>query len=231
MSKTEQIKSNTGDNAGSSLDYMTGIKSDNTLLKKSFIASVCLHLLLLWVVFPSSGASGPEKVQEEDFIFKKFTPPPPKKQEPKKRKVMVKRSNVVIPDPDPDTPEPAQQYVWDEEEDSAMDESDWVFDPGGDQGPIRAGVKVKMPECYDKKLPIYPDLARKARIKGVVVLNVIIDTNGRIRQARVISSPGKQFGFDDAALSAVREWRCYPATLDGRKVEITGSVTVNFLTR
>jgi TonB family protein len=214
----------------SSLEYMTAIKSDNTLLKKSFLASILIHLIMLWIVFPSGAGDEAIEAQEQDIIIKEFTPPQQKKKPPKRKKVMIKRSNVVIPDPTPDEPEVAQEYLWQKEDESPMDEIDWVYDPGGDQGPIRAdGVRVKMPECYDKKLPVYPDLARKARIKGVVILQVVIDTNGRITSAKVISSPGKQFGFDDTALEAIKKWRCYPATLGGRKVAVTGVITVNFV--
>ena len=67
------------------------------------------------------------------------------------------------------------------------------------------------------------------QLKGVVILQVIWDTNGRIRDAKVLSSPGKQFGFDDAAITAVKKWKCYPATVGGRKVEIYGTITVNFI--
>jgi len=214
----------------SSLDYMTGIRSDNTLLKKSFLASILIHLIMLWVVFPSGAGDQAIQAEEQDVVIKEFTPPPPKKKPPKRKRVMVKRTNVVIPDPKPDEPEVQQEYVWQDEDESPLDAIDWVYDPGGDQGPIRAdGVRVKMPECYEKKLPVYPELARKARIKGVVILQVVIDTNGRITSAKVISSPGKQFGFDAAALEAVKDWRCYPATLGGRKVAVTGVITVNFV--
>jgi protein TonB len=143
---------------------------------------------------------------------------------------MIKTAEAVIPDPTPNAPEPASEYAWaDENSEGPLGEADWVYDPGGDQGPINAdGIKVKLPECYYKPIPIYPELARKARIRGVVVVQAIWDTNGRITNARVVSSPGKQFGFDDAALNAIKDWKCNPATVSGRKVEVYGNVTVNF---
>jgi len=107
-----------------------------------------------------------------------------------------------------------------------------IFDkgcPACDQGPINADdIKVKLPECYYKTVPIYPELARRARVKGVVVVQAVWDTNGRVTNARVVSSPGKQFGFDDAALTAIKKWKCNPATVSGNKVEVYGNVTVNF---
>jgi TonB family protein len=207
---------------------MTGIHYDNTLLKKSFLATCAVFLILLWVVFPSGDSGAGGKVQDEDISFRQFQPPPPKKQ-PKKRKVLVRKKAAVIPDPDPDEPEPTQMYAWESDDQNMENEESWTYDPEG-RGPLFAdGINVKKPECYVKILPIYPDLARKAKRKGVVILQVIWDTNGRIRSAKVMSSPGKQFGFDDAAINAVKKWKCYPATVGGRKVEIYGTVTVNFI--
>jgi len=199
------------------------------LLKKSLLGSMIFFLLMLWVVFPSGKDVIGSQGNVEDLVFKEITPPKPPKQQPKKRIVKVKMSSAVIPDPDPDMPEVTQEYAWEDTEEDPTDEEGWIYEPDG-RGPIFAdGINVKKPECYEKPLPLYPDLARKARIKGVVILQVVWDTNGRIRDAKVLSSPGKQFGFDDAAIGAVKRWKCYPATIGGRKVEIYGTVTVNFL--
>jgi protein TonB len=219
-----------GENSSSSsLEYMTGIHYDTSLLKKSLLGTCLFFLVMLWVVFPSGDNSGSGLSDKDDLVIKEFKQPPPPKQKPKTRKIRIKRESAVIPDPDPDEPEPTQQYAWADDEQDPMDEDAWVFVPDG-RGPIFAdGIKVKKPECYQKPLPLYPDLARKAKKKGVVVLQVVWDTNGNITNAKVLQSPGKQFGFDDAAIEAVKNWKCYPATVGGRKVEIYGTVTVNFI--
>lgn len=213
----------------SSLAFMTGIKKENTMLKKALIISILFHMVLFWVVFPAAAQVGNAK-KDQDSVITQFIPPPQKKEQPKVRRVMIQTTAAVIPDPTPDAPEPASEYAWaDDNTEGPLGEADWVADPGGDQGPINAdGIKVKLPECYYKPLPIYPELARKARIKGVVVVQAVWDTNGRITNARVVSSPGKQFGFDDAAMDAIKNWKCNPATVSGRKVEVYGNVTVNF---
>jgi TonB family protein len=213
----------------SSLAFMTGIKKENIMLKKALIISILFHTVLFWIVFPAA-AQVNGNLKDKDSVITQFIPPPPKKDQPKMRRVMIKTTEAVIPDPTPNAPEPASEYAWaDENSEGPLGEADWVFDPGGDQGPINAdGIKVKLPECYYKPIPIYPELARKARIRGVVVVQAVWDTNGRITNARVVSSPGKQFGFDDAALNAIKDWKCNPATVSGRKVEVYGNVTVNF---
>jgi TonB family protein len=87
---------------------------------------------------------------------------------------------------------------------------------------------VKLPDCYFKPIPVYPEIARRARIKGVVVVRVVWDEQGRIADPYVIISPGRQFGFDDAALTIIKQWKCTPATLDGTPVAVYGNITVNF---
>ena len=212
----------------SSLMFMTGIKREPGLMKKSLLASILMHTLLFWIVFPAAAqvAAG---LKDDDNVITQFVPPPPKKEQPKIRRVMIKTSSAVIPDPTPNAPEPASEYQWaDENEEGPLGEADWTYDPGGERVAFADGVKVKLPECFYKPIPIYPELARRARIKGVVVVQAVWDTNGRITNAKIISSPGKQFGFDDAALVALQQWKCNPATVSGRKVEVYGNVTINF---
>jgi TonB family protein len=90
------------------------------------------------------------------------------------------------------------------------------------------GKNVRPPDCYLKINPDYPELALKARIEGKVVLKVVWDTEGRVIDAIVVSSPGKAFGFDDAALEAVKKWRCHPAIMNGKPMAVYGTITINF---
>lgn len=212
----------------SSLMFMTGIKKETVLMRKSLLASILMHTLLLWVVFPAA-AQMVANANDDNNVITQYVPPPQKKEQPKMKRVMIKTSAAVIPDPTPNAPEPASEYAWEDDDNQGpLGESDWTYDPGADNATFADGVKVKLPECFYKPIPIYPELARKARIKGVVVVQATWDTNGRITNARVITSPGKQFGFDDAALAALSQWKCNPATVSGRKVEVYGNVTINF---
>ena len=73
--------------------------------------------------------------------------------------------------------------------------------------------------------PTYPPIARSARVSGIVVVDTIVDTTGRVSEARVARSIPL---LDAAALDAIRQWRFEPATLDGRAVRVSTTVTVNF---
>lgn len=73
--------------------------------------------------------------------------------------------------------------------------------------------------------PLYPPLARAARIQGAVVLRAIISRNGTIENLQTISGHPMLVG---AARDAVRQWRYRPYILNGDPVEVETQVTVNF---
>ena len=70
--------------------------------------------------------------------------------------------------------------------------------------------------------PAYPDAARKARVMGVVILEITIQPDGTVSNARVLRSVPL---LDAAALEAVRQWRYEPTGLPNA-VNLT--VPVNF---
>jgi protein TonB len=74
--------------------------------------------------------------------------------------------------------------------------------------------------------PVYPETARKAHLSGVVVLQAVIDASGRVKDLRVVKSSGEL--LDAAAIAAVEKWIYRPATLSGRAVNVSLSVTVDF---
>jgi periplasmic protein TonB len=79
-----------------------------------------------------------------------------------------------------------------------------------------------------RALPNYPDLARRAGVQGSVILLVVIGADGRVGEIQVLTSPDPRFGFDLAAIEAVKQWRYRPAILGGRPVAVQASVIVEF---
>lgn len=73
--------------------------------------------------------------------------------------------------------------------------------------------------------PIYPPLAKAARISGSVVVEVTIDEQGGIISARAASGHPL---LKDAAVTAAQEWRFSPARLQGVPVKVIGTITFNF---
>jgi protein TonB len=93
------------------------------------------------------------------------------------------------------------------------------------QKPVPVGGLIHAPVRVFNVAPIYPQIAQAARIEGTVVIQAIIGTNGNVQDARVISGSPL---LNDAALSAVRQWRYTPTLLNNQPVAVIMTVTVSF---
>lgn len=76
-----------------------------------------------------------------------------------------------------------------------------------------------------KVQPIYPPLARSARIQGAVVLQAVISKQGTIENLSVVTGHPM---LAPAAIDAVRQWRYRPYILNNEPVEVETQITVNF---
>jgi TonB family protein len=90
---------------------------------------------------------------------------------------------------------------------------------------LRVGGAIQAPQKIKDAAPVYPPIALQARVQGVVIVEVIIDTQGRVSEAKVIRSIPL---LDQAALDAVRQWRFTPTILNGQPAPVIMTVTVNF---
>jgi len=99
--------------------------------------------------------------------------------------------------------------------------------PGNPSSPLHVGEGVKAPRVLSKIQPVLPYAASASGIGGDVILSVIVDNQGRVATARVVSGPGI---LRSAALDAVRQWDYQPALQNGRPVAVQIFVTVNFPT-
>jgi periplasmic protein TonB len=94
-------------------------------------------------------------------------------------------------------------------------------------GPVRVGGDVKAPTVIEPRAdPKYTEIARKARISGIVIIEAIIDRDGNVTDAHVLK--GLPMGLDDEALNAIRKWKFRPGTLNGQPVAVYYNLTVNF---
>jgi TonB family protein len=91
--------------------------------------------------------------------------------------------------------------------------------------PVRVGGNVRPPNKIKDIAPVYPDEARAAGVQGVVILEITIDVNGRVSEARVLRSLPMA---DQAALDAVKQWEFEPTVLGDKTVPVKMVATVNF---
>jgi protein TonB len=97
--------------------------------------------------------------------------------------------------------------------------------PQRSAAPVRVSELVQQPRKIVDARPAYPDLARQARVEGTVILEAILDRDGRIDHVRVVRSIPL---LDAAAVQAVRQWRYTPTVLNGQPVQVLMTITINF---
>jgi periplasmic protein TonB len=90
---------------------------------------------------------------------------------------------------------------------------------------IRVGGNVQQAKLIRQPRPIYPPLAKQARIQGLVRLEAIIGKDGTIQNLRVVSGHPL---LVPAALEAVKQWVYAPTLLNGEPVEVVTQIDVNF---
>jgi TonB family protein len=90
---------------------------------------------------------------------------------------------------------------------------------------VRVGGEIRPPNKTVDVRAVYPDVAQKARVQGVVICDVLIGPDGKVADARIRRSIPL---LDQAAIDAVRQWEFTPTRLNGNPVPIIMTVTVNF---
>ena len=90
---------------------------------------------------------------------------------------------------------------------------------------IRQGGSVQAALLVNKVQPVYPPLARQARISGTVRLHAIIAKNGSVEQLEVLSGHPL---LVRAAMDAVQQWKYKPTLLNGEPVEVDTTIDVIF---
>ena len=88
---------------------------------------------------------------------------------------------------------------------------------------VSSGVIAGM--NISKTTPVYPAIARAARVDGSVEMHALISKSGAIEDLSVVSGPEM---LRVAALDAVRTWRYRPYLLNGEPVEVETTITVHF---
>ena len=90
---------------------------------------------------------------------------------------------------------------------------------------IRVGGQVQQANLIRQPKPIYPPLAKQARIQGVVRFNAIIGKDGTIQNLQLMSGHPL---LVPAAEEAVKQWLYKPTLLNGEPVEVATVIDVNF---
>jgi periplasmic protein TonB len=91
---------------------------------------------------------------------------------------------------------------------------------------VRVGGDLKPPRRIYAIDPEYPFIAKQAKVQGTVVIDAVIDEQGNVVQAHVVSGPGLLLA---SALEAVGKWKYEPTRLNGQPISVEMHVEVHFV--
>src|SRR5207247_6906213 len=97
-----------------------------------------------------------------------------------------------------------------------------------DAPPKIAGVDVPAPKRTKSVPPHYPPEAQAVGMRGIVILELVVGPDGKVVSARVTRSVPP---FDDAALTAAREWEYEITKVEGKPVSVILTVPIEFKMR
>ncbi len=204
---------------------------DNRILRASLWVAVGFHLLLLLINFPAFEGRV-EAIPEKDDVYHVVPTPIWKKPVVPPTRIPPKRVRLEpMPDPTPHDPEPfrlEEPVVQVELPEADVDYFPIPEAPPAPEpdGPIQVRGEVTKPVKIHAPPPNYTEIARKARIQGLVIVQAIIDKQGGVTNVRVIKP--LPMGLSEEAVKAIKQWKFKPATLRGKPVDVYYNLTVNF---
>ncbi len=215
--------------------------------------SIGIHVIVLLVVvivplMTAETLPEPTSVVKAFFVEPQAAPPPPPPPPPPAPKaqvqprsaptpVPVEQDNITAPVVTPDEVRP----------DEGIDLGVEGGVPGGVEGgvpggvvggivggmpeappppaAVRVGGQIKEPKKLKNVAPTYPDIAKQARVQGVVILECTISPQGKVTDVKILRGIPL---LDAAATEAVKQWVYSPTLLNGVPVPVIMTVTVNF---
>lgn len=98
--------------------------------------------------------------------------------------------------------------------------------PAQEQPLVAGEAGVPIPKRTKMVKPTYPADAQAQGLRGIVILDLTIDKNGKVQSVDVVRSIP---GLDEAAVEAVKQWEYEPVKVEGKPVVVRLSVPITFL--
>jgi TonB family protein len=87
------------------------------------------------------------------------------------------------------------------------------------------------PTAVRRVAAVYPNYAGARTVEGMVIVNALVSENGSVVKTEVGKSMKEHYGFDQAALRAVQQWKFEPALINGIRVKVWLPVAMEFKKR
>ena len=95
----------------------------------------------------------------------------------------------------------------------------------------RISVPPEFSERDIRRNLVYPAVARRSGIEGLVYLELFIDSRGQVQRINILRENPENRGFGEAAAAAFRGLSCKPAEANGRPVAVRYRYPVRFRLR
>ena len=187
-----------------------------------------LLLMLVPLSRPTSEPAAPRGLEAEWFEARPVPPPPPPEIVSVERPVTppaptAPAQRVVARDPAPVAPPLVEGGT------IAADPAPPLEHGSADIAPPASGPLTGMRLAYaEASAPPYPREALRAGLQGTVMLQVLVDVDGRPLQVQVQEGSGHRQLDEAARRHVLRHWRFQPAMRDGRAVQAIGLVPIDF---
>lgn len=96
----------------------------------------------------------------------------------------------------------------------------------GSDAPVGWSEVTRFPKVSKEVKASYPTEAKNAGVDGPVVLDVLIDRTGRVREVKIVSGPG--FGLNESAIEALKKFEFQPAQKGAESVAVKIRYTYRF---
>lgn len=96
----------------------------------------------------------------------------------------------------------------------------------GDSAPVGWGDVTRFPKVAKEYKATYPEEAKQARIDGPVILDILIDRTGKVREVHIVSGPG--YGLNESAIEALKKFEFQPAQKGTESVAVKIRYTYRF---
>lgn len=216
----------------------------------SVLVSIAIQVSIAGAILASTLLIVASPVPREAMMMAFVAPPPPPPPPPPPRAPEPARtaSKPVPTNPTAAPVEPPQE-ISPEASPAGFDDEEFEGVPGGvvggviggleplappppplpppppPRGPIRIGGQIKDPALIHRVEPVYPGVAVSANIEGTVILEAIVDEEGRVETVKVLRSLSV---LDKPAIEAVKQWRYSPVLLNGKPEKFILTVAITF---
>lgn len=190
------------------MNFEFNLKNDSFRKILILIITILIHLIILLTVTIEFNQS---KKRDENMVFKmvdvrEYIPPEPKNEKEEEPVEINKQDDVV------------EDIIATDKEIKEVD-IDYLPQHKISEIPV-------LPSKEIRSRIVYPPLANRQGIEGIVYLELFIDQKGNIKKIEVLKDPG--YGFAEAAINALKDLKCSPAKANGIPVAVRFRYPIRF---